>query len=109
MKCIFCNSVTSIKDFIEYLGILDKSNIYCSTESYKELKKSGYNVYDSITDKLNRYNFFTSRFYSAVDIVLEEKPVVIMISHRNGSHTDKGKIQKRHQQVYPYNRHKQQS
>ena len=32
------------------------------------------------TDKLNRYNFFTSRFYSAVDIVLEEKPVVIMIS-----------------------------
>ena len=80
MKCIFCNSVTSIKDFIEYLGILDKSNIYCSTESYKELKKSGYNVYDSITDKLNRYNFFTSRFYSAVDIALEEKPVVIMIS-----------------------------
>ena len=80
MKCIFCNSVTSIRDFIEHLGILDKSNIYCSTESYKELKKSGYNVYDSITDKLNRYNFFTSRFYSAVDIALEEKPVVIMIS-----------------------------
>ena len=80
MKCIFFNSVKGIKDFIEYLGILDKTNIYCSTESYKELKKSGYNVYDSITDKLNRYNFFTSRFYSAVDIVLDEKPVVIMIS-----------------------------
>ena len=25
MKCIFCNSVTSIKDLIEYLGILDIS------------------------------------------------------------------------------------
>ena len=81
MKCIFCNSVTGIKDFIEYLGILDQSNIYCSTEACKELKKSGYNVYDSITDKLNRYNFFTSRFYSAVDIIIDEKPVVIMLSN----------------------------
>ena len=81
MKCIFCNSVTSIKDFIEYLGIVDKSNIYCSTESSTELKRSGYNVYDNITDKLNKYNFFTSRFYSAVDIIIDEKPVVIMVSN----------------------------
>lgn len=81
MKCIFYNSVAGIRDLIDYLGIVDKSNIYCSTESSKELKKSGYNVYNSITDTLNKYNFFTSRFYSAVDIVLEEKPVVIMMSN----------------------------
>ena len=81
MKCIFYNSVTGIRDLIDYLGIVDKSNIYCSTESSKELKRSGYNVYDSITDSLNKYNFFTSRFYSAVDIVLVEKPVVIMLSN----------------------------
>lgn len=81
MKCIFYNSVTGIRDLIDYLGIVDKSNIYCSTESSKELKRSGYNVYDSITDSLNKYNFFTSRFYSAVDIVLDEKPVVIMLSN----------------------------
>lgn len=81
IKCIFYNSVTGIRDLIDYLGIVDKSNIYCSTESGKELKKSGYNVHDSITDRLNRYNFFTSRFYSAVDIVLDEKPVVIMLSN----------------------------
>ena len=80
MKCIFYNSVTGIRDLIDYLGIVDKSNIYCSTESSKELKRSGYNVYDSITDKMNRYNFFTSRFYSAVDIVLDEKPAVIMLT-----------------------------
>ena len=29
---------------------------------------------------MNRYNFFTSRFYSAVDIVLDEKPAVIMLT-----------------------------
>ena len=81
MKCIFCNSVTSIKDFIEYLGILDQTNIYCSTESCKELAKMGYNAYDTVTEKLNKYNFFTSRFYSAVDIIIEEKPVVIMVSN----------------------------
>lgn len=81
MKCIFYNSVTGIRDLIDYLGIVDKSNIYCSTESSKELKRSGYNVYDSITDSLNKYNFFTSRFYSAVDIILDEKPVVIMLSN----------------------------
>lgn len=90
MKCIFYNSVTGIRDLIDYLGIVDKSNIYCSTESSKELKRSGYNVYDSITDKLNRYNFFTSRFYSAVDIVLDEKPVVIMITQVHK--TVKGKM-----------------
>ena len=62
MKCIFYNSVTGIRDLIDYLGIVDKSNIYCSTESSKELKRSGYNVYDSITDKMNRYNFEQVQF-----------------------------------------------
>ncbi len=80
MKCIFFNSVKGIKEIIDTFHITDKANIYCSTEACKELKKSGYNVYDSITDKLNRYNFFTSRFYSAVDIAIDEKPVVIMIT-----------------------------
>lgn len=80
MKCIFYNSVKGIKEIIDTFHITDQSNIYCSTEAYRELKKSGYNVHDCITDRLNRYNFFTSRFYSAVDIVLDEKPVVIMIT-----------------------------
>ena len=80
MKCIFFNSVKGIKEIIDTFRISDQSNIYCSTEAYRELRKSGYNVHDSITDKLNRYNFFTSRFYSAVDIVIDEKPVVIMMT-----------------------------
>ncbi len=83
--CLFYNSIKGIKDLIYYLRISDTTNIYCSTEAMKPLKREGYHVFDSVTDtngkvSLNKYNFFTSRFYSAVDIKVECKPTVIMIS-----------------------------
>jgi hypothetical protein len=52
----------------------------------EKLRERGYsNVSDSLfTDNgkigLKRYNFFTSRFYSAVDIVVNEKPTVILLT-----------------------------
>ena len=84
--CFFYNSIKGIEDLISVMKIGADANIYCSTNAAKELKKDGYkNVYDNVTDKdgkstLVKYNFFTSRFYSAVDIELDYKPVVIMIT-----------------------------
>lgn len=83
--CIFYNSVRGIKELIVNFKIGDDTNVYCSTEARKELHKEGYHVFDSVTDKegkisLKRYNFFTSRFYSALDINLNFKPTVIMLS-----------------------------
>jgi len=83
--CVFYNSVRGIKELIVNFKIGDDTNVYCSTEARKELHKEGYHVFDSVTDKngrisLKRYNFFTSRFYSALDIKLDYQPTVIMLS-----------------------------
>ncbi|MBR6540067.1 MAG: hypothetical protein IKT74_00875, partial [Bacteroidales bacterium] len=85
--CIFFNTIAGIDNVIRELNIIEQSNIYCSKDSVKELKDKGYNrVYSEIAynstgnAKMNRYNFFTSRYYSAVDIIMEEQPIVIILS-----------------------------
>ena len=84
--CFFHNSTNGIDRIIEHLDIKNQSNIYCSADSRDKLIERGYkNVSDKIekdgdTLLLNRYNFFTSRFYSAVDIELPYKPIVIMVT-----------------------------
>ena len=84
--CVFFSSTDGIEGIVERAGIKGKTSIFCSTESMDKLKSHGFtDVYDSITvengyARLDRYNFFTSRFYSAVDIELEYKPVVIMLT-----------------------------
>jgi hypothetical protein len=84
--CLFHNSTKGIDLLIEHLNIKKESNIYCSSESRDKLIDKGYiNVFDKLNEsgedvKLNRYNFFTSRFYSAVDIELPYKPIIIMVS-----------------------------
>ena len=84
--CIFFSSTDGIESIVERTGIKGNTSIFCSTESMDKLKSHGFtDVYDSIMvengyAQLNRYNFFTSRFYSAVDIELEYKPVVIILT-----------------------------
>lgn len=84
--CVFLNSTNGIENIINKAGIKDESHIFCSTESMEKLKSKGLsNVSDTLTvmngyAQLSRYNFFTSRFYSAVDIELEYRPVVIMLT-----------------------------
>ncbi|MDR0954722.1 MAG: hypothetical protein LBM20_05000 [Rikenellaceae bacterium] len=84
--CFFHNSTKGIDLIIGHLDIKKKSNVYCSSESRDTLIDKGYsNAFDRLNEvdedvKLNKYNFFTSRFYSAVDIELPIKPVVIMIT-----------------------------
>jgi len=84
--CVFLNSTNAIEEMISMFEIKELSNVYCSTESMEKLKRNGLkNVSDTLTTKdgsieLNNYNFFTSRFYSALDIELDFKPVVIMLT-----------------------------
>ena len=77
---IFINSPMLALILIKRLNIEKKSKIYCSNKSLQTLRKENYN---DGTDKLGdfvKYNFLTSRFFSAVDIILENKPDVIMIT-----------------------------
>lgn len=84
--CVFYNSTAGIEGIITSTGIQADSYVYCSTESMEKLKSHGFdNVSDTLTvtdgyARLGKYSFFTSRFYSAVDIELEDKPVVIMLT-----------------------------
>lgn len=78
--CLFINSVDMIHCIIKELEIREESNIYCSVDASKKLHELQYeNVFNNLSD-LNRFNFFTSRFFSAVDIDLEYKPNVIIVT-----------------------------
>ena len=84
--CVFLNSTNGIESIINRAGIRENSHVFCSTESMERLRSKGLsNVSDTLTvmygyAQLSRYSFFTSRFYSAVDIELEYRPVVIMLT-----------------------------
>lgn len=80
--CVFFNAVESIGRLILTYNIQDHTNIYCGEEGVKTLKAEGFdNVFSSLAP-LAQINFFTSRFYSAVDIDVEptERVSVIMVS-----------------------------
>ncbi|MDL2212918.1 hypothetical protein LJC72_05820 [Bacteroides sp. OttesenSCG-928-D19] len=78
--CFFINSVDIIIAIIKALDIKEKTNIYCSSQSIDKLIRNGFqNIFSTITE-LNQYNFYTSRFFSAVDIITDYKPHVIIIS-----------------------------
>lgn len=80
--CIFFNAVECIGRLILTYDIKDRTNIYCGEDGVKTLKSEGFgNAISSLTP-LAPINFFTSRFYSAVDIDVEptDKVSVIMVS-----------------------------
>ena len=91
---IFLNSVTGINALVNSLKIYDECRIFCSEEGVKKLKECGFtNVESSISYPLAKYNLFTSRFYSAVDIDLNVKPDILILTNLN---------QAMHSMVDPY-------
>ena len=83
---IFCNCTDMIYNLMKQLGLFDDSAVFCSTNSVKKLKndkdvkiKRAYEDWD--IEYMKKYNWLTSRFYNAVDIKLNEKPNVIMLSN----------------------------
>jgi len=78
--CYFINSIDMIHCIIRDLNIKEISNIYCSPDAIRKLKVLKYeNAYSSLND-LNKINFFTSRFFSAVDIEVNFKPNVTVVT-----------------------------
>lgn len=87
--CIFLNSINGIIALTRHLGIAKSDyTIYCSTDKKYLLSSNGItNVKEDIDGSFTKYNFFTSRFYSAVDIYMKGldgttiiKPTVIMLT-----------------------------
>ena len=76
--CIFCNSIDSINSFFRVIPELQNSCTYCSKDGIEKLFLGRRRDKSVFIKELKRYNFFTSRFYSAVDIECEPPHVVII-------------------------------
>lgn len=87
--CVFLNKTDSIEKLVHTLGIKDESKIFCSDKSVKKLKNLDYtDVFDQIDLPLAKYNFFTCRFFSAVDIEIQQKPDIVLLTNLNdAAHT----------------------
>ena len=87
--CIFFNITDGITELINNLGITDYK-VFCSQESVDKLLKRGIvQAYSQIDYPLAKYNFFTCRFYSALDIrIAKHKPdIIILTDHRTANWT----------------------
>jgi hypothetical protein len=79
---IFCNSTNTIFAIIDAMNIRSSSKVHCARDSINSLNKKGYfnATYSINTEEMSKYNFYTSRFFSAVDIKVDYKPDVIMVT-----------------------------
>ena len=80
--CLFVTSTDMIYSFIKQLDIENESTVFCAKKSVEKLKNKKFkHAFEQWSkSKMKKYNFFTSRFYNALDIELKIKPTVIMIS-----------------------------
>ncbi|MCX2482835.1 hypothetical protein [Pedobacter sp. MR2016-24] len=79
--CIFLNSIRGITSLIEDLQIKEESQIFCSREKMYPLRSKGYNCDEQITSSFGILNGFTSRFNSAVDIMMDVQPIVVLATN----------------------------
>ncbi|MCD8267331.1 MAG: hypothetical protein LUD46_01910 [Parabacteroides sp.] len=83
--CIFVNSIDTIESLYKEMAELKNSTTFCSTQGIAKLRNlRDRSTHDRIAD-LKRYNFFTSRFFSAVDIDVRCKPDIILLSDLYGA------------------------
>jgi len=80
--CIFFNSTKGIKDLInQFSWTQENCSVFCSDKSKTDLKVKDIVAHADFNPlNLNEINFFTSRYYSAVDFHLPHCPDVIMIT-----------------------------
>ena len=83
-KAVFLNSPDYAKVLIEKAGIRNCSKIYCSDneDNISKLQQEGYKAADQFVsgEVLEQYSFFTSRFYSAVDLETPDRPDILMMT-----------------------------
>ena len=89
--CVFCNSIDTFESiFCELsLDLQKQVTTFCSEGAMEKLtymhsKNFNRKAY-SFINKLTKVNFFTGRFYSAVDIECKSKPHVIILSDMMGA------------------------
>lgn len=77
---VFFNSIRGIKAIIDTFHLQpEQYAVFCSDSRYNELKTEGYNVQNQVTDAtIRKFNFLTSRYYSAVDFNLSVCPDIVM-------------------------------
>lgn len=86
---IFLNSIVGSASIIKSLGIASESSIFTSSDGIKDYKNRVKGVTPKhLTDtldkeKFSKYNFLTSRYFSAVDIDIEECVDILIISDLN--------------------------
>lgn len=78
--CIFYKSIAGIDSIINSEGFAKDCMFFCSNNYTKQMKKKGYNAESDFSLPLKKYNFFTSRYFSAFDIDYNVKPDIIIIS-----------------------------
>lgn len=81
-QCVFINSATIIGDLINQSQLHEISSIFCSEKSAVTLKQLGFkNVHTEWKKEYqNHFMFFTSRFYTGLDIWLDQQPRVLYFS-----------------------------
>ncbi|WP_051691664.1 hypothetical protein [Pedobacter borealis] len=82
---IFFNTTDTIHEVITKLKIKNESMVFCAEKSRRKLRINGYKDSDVKTEitAFKKYNFFTSRFFSAVDIdydLFQCNPTIILIT-----------------------------
>jgi hypothetical protein len=82
--CLFFNSIKGIKMIIERFKIpSDKYTIFCSDSRHNELKVNAFSVEDHVDNStIKQINFFTSRYYSAVDFNLSVCPDIVLLTNQ---------------------------
>ena len=84
--CIFLNSTNGINKLITHLedkGIKDYK-AFCSDKSVLKFKdREIKNSYQNLDLPLAKYNFFTCRFFSAVDIEIDKQPDILILTDLN--------------------------
>jgi hypothetical protein len=81
--CIFMNSTSGINAIAKTLNIESESQAFCAEDSVVKLLEKGYKNASDVfhVSKMAKYNFFTSRYFSAFDIEIDDyKPDIIMVS-----------------------------
>ena len=79
---LFINSTETIYSIMQKLDILEQSTVFCASNSVTSLKEKKFaNAYsDWNADKMRRFNFLTSRFFNALDVELDFRPEVFIVT-----------------------------
>lgn len=80
--CIFVNSTNTIEAIIKQLKIKEQSAVFCAEESVDKLDYKDLPIARSEFDVkfMKKFNFFTSRYFSAFDVILDHKPNVVLLT-----------------------------